>query len=187
MTKSTKSKAPFGWHMSGGKPDDYEGGIDGSVSHSGTRCAYMKHAVERPQDFATLMQQMSANNFLGKRVRMTGWLKTRDVHFWASLWMSVYGAEGRENVSFDNMCERKITGTHDWTKCEIVLDVPTDGSKIGFGAILASTGQLWFDDISFDVVTEDVDVTDCICSDRRRKMPELSLTPRNLNFEHDDG
>ncbi|MBS2008698.1 MAG: hypothetical protein JST01_16740 [Cyanobacteria bacterium SZAS TMP-1] len=57
----------------------------------GTRSAYIKHAVEQPEEFGTLMQEMSPKNYLGKRLRMSAWLKTEQVQFWASLWMSVYG------------------------------------------------------------------------------------------------
>lgn len=80
------------------------------------------------------------------------------------------------------MCERKVTGTSDWTKYEIVLDVPDSASKIGFGAILSGEGKLWLDAVAFDVVGNDVSSTDCPCSQRHRE-PAEPLLPSNLNFE----
>ncbi|MDP3510528.1 MAG: hypothetical protein Q8T09_21340 [Candidatus Melainabacteria bacterium] len=116
---------------------------------------------------------------------MTAWLKTEDVKSWASPWLSVYGAGGRINVSFDNMCDRTITGTNDWNKYDIVLDVPQDATKLGFGAILAGVGQLWVDDFSFEEVGSDSDVTDCPCSERRKTPIEeqVPLVATNLSFD----
>lgn len=177
LQEKKRAELPVGWCLSGSRPQDYEAGIDSSTAHSGTRSAYLKHAVENPKEFSTLMQEFSPEEYLGKRLRMSAWLKTTNVADWASLWLSVYGKEGRINVSFDNMCNRKIIGTNDWTKCQIVLEIPTEATKLGFGAILGGKGELWVDDYEFDVVDDDVPVTDCPCSERNRG------TPRNLDFE----
>jgi hypothetical protein len=178
---ANKHNPPIEWLISGAKPDHYETGIAKTVAHSGTRCAYMRHAVDRPEAFGTLMQEFSPHNYLGKRLRMASWIKTEGGEGWVGAWMSVYGKAGRINISFDNMCQRPITGTTEWTKYEIVLDVPNESTKIGFGVILSGKGKLWFDDITLDVVSEDTAVTDCQCSERHKP-----LAPRNLNFESED-
>lgn len=183
--KATKHNPPAGWFISGSKPDHYETGVDTSVPHSGTRCAYMKNAVIQPDEFGTLMQECSPGDYLGKRVRMTSWIKSERVQGWVGAWMSVYGKEGRINVSFDNMCNRKITGTTDWTKYEIVLDVPRESTKIAFGVILCGKGKLWFDDVAFDVVSNDVKISDCPCSERHQTSEKVEQ-PKNLDFEQEN-
>lgn len=190
MVKSTMSKLdaiPSSWWLSGSHPAEYQAGIDKTQAHSGTQCASLANRVAAPDvaGFATLMQEVSACNYAGKRIRMSAWLKTEGVKSWASLWLSVYGAAGRINVSFDNMCDRTITDTNDWNKYDIVLDVPEDATKLGFGAILAGIGQLWVDDFSFEEVGSDIDVTDCPCSERRKTPTEeqLPFVPTNLSFE----
>lgn len=189
MVKSTMSKLdpiPSGWWLSGSHPAEYEAGIDKTQAHSGTQCASLVNRATAPDvaGFATLMQEVSASNYAGTRIKMTAWIKTEDVKSWASLWLSVYGPAGRINVSFDNMCDRTITGTNDWNKYDIVLDVPEDATKLGFGTILAGIGQLWVDDFSFEEVGSDIDVTDCPCSERRKVTAEeqVPLMPTNLNF-----
>jgi hypothetical protein len=62
-------------------------------------------------------------------------------------------------LGFDNMSNRKINGNIDWTKYEIVLDVPTETISIAYGALLAGTGKIWFDDITFEIVDETVPTT----------------------------
>lgn len=190
MVESTKSKLeaiPSGWCLSGSHPADYIAGIDKTQAHSGSQCASLVNRVAAPDvaGFATLMQEVSAKNYAGKRIKMSAWLKTEEIQSWASLWLSVYGPAGRTNVSFDNMCDRTITGTTSWTKHDIVLDVPFDGTKLGFGAILAGVGQLWVDDFTFEEVGSDIAITDCPCSERRKKSAEehAPLVPTNLSFE----
>ncbi len=52
--------------------------------------------------------------------------------------------DGNETtLSFDNMEDRPITGTTDWGKYEIVLDVPESTIKIFYGILLAGTGEAW--------------------------------------------
>lgn len=189
MSKTTVSKLdaiPSGWWLSGSHPAEYIAGIDRNQAHSGSQCASLVNRANAPDvaGFATLMQEVSAINYAGTRIRMTAWIKTEDVKSWASLWLSVYGAAGRINVSFDNMCDRTITGTNGWHKYDIVLDVPKDATKLGFGAILAGIGQLWVDDFTFEEVGSDIDVTDCPCSERRKVKAEeqVPLVPTNLNF-----
>jgi hypothetical protein len=99
--------------------------------------------------------------------------------------LSVYGTGSRLNISFDNMCDRKIVGTNDWKKYEIVLDVPADGTKLGYGVILSGVGQVWVDDFTFEIVDQEVDVTDYPCSEKRKQLEEdrLPLMPVNLSFD----
>jgi hypothetical protein len=178
--KSEKPNYPQGWGMSGSKPAHYEAGIDRSVFHCGTQSAYMKHAVDKPEGFGTLMQQFAADNYLGKRMQLQLWIKTEDVQGWVAPWMRVDGKAGANKpLSFDNMCERQITGSTDWAKIRIVLDVPEDSENLAFGIMLGRQGKLWFDDVTFEVVGKEVPATDCPCSGRR-------VAPRNLNFEGDD-
>ena len=173
-----RNELPSGWFLSGGRPDQYKVKLDRTTSHSGTQSACMENVDDNPEDFGTLMQECSPDSFLNKRVRLTCWIKTSDVQDWVGAWFSVYGQAGRINISFDNMCNRKISGTTDWTKYELVLEVPHDASKLAFGVILNGSGKLWFDDLSFDVVTREIELTDCPCSQRSR-----SNQPRNLKFE----
>ncbi|CAN5555581.1 hypothetical protein BH11CYA1_BH11CYA1_08560 [soil metagenome] len=162
-----------GWGLSGGNPEQYIASVDTSTFHSGTRSALLTNRVENAEDFGTLMQSCSPDAYLGKRVRMTAWLKASDVTSWAAPWFSVSGP-AEKTVSFDNCCQRPLKGTTDWTSYELVLSVPQDSTNLSYGVLLAGDGKVWIDDLSFEEVANDVPLTDCICCSR---------TPRNLNFE----
>ena len=85
------------------------------------------------------MQSFKADGFRGKRLRLTGYVKSDSVADWAGLWMRVDSLE-RTSPAFDNMGDRKIEGTTDWTKYTIVLDVPEDASAIAFGLLMSGKG-----------------------------------------------
>jgi hypothetical protein len=104
------------------------------------------------------MQTFAPGSLLGKRVRFSGYVRSREVTGWAGLWMRVDGPNG-ETLAFDNMQKRAIKGTGDWKEYQIVLDVPASAQKIAFGLLLAGKGGVWMDDLKFEVVGTDVPTT----------------------------
>jgi hypothetical protein len=168
---------PTGWFRAGTAPQDYDMGIDREVSHGGRSSGFIQSKPVEHKGFGTLMQAIKADNYLGKRLRLSAYLKTEDVATWAGLWMRVDGPTGA-SLAFDNMQDRPVRGTADWTRYEIVLDIPESGVNIAFGFLLAGNGVVWADDFKLESVGQDVPVTDM-----RKKMRELPLEPLNLDFE----
>lgn len=173
---------PTGWFKAGSESKSYEMGIDIGAGQDGTNAATIKSNTKKIKGFGTLMQNCLPDNYLGKRVRMTGMVKTQDVSDWAGLWLRVDEKGSKIPLGFDNMKDgkkdRSIQGTTDWTKYEIVLDVPLNSSNLAYGALLVGTGQIWFDDIKFEVVDNNVPITG---KDKEAMMPNKE--PVNLDFE----
>ena len=171
---------PEGWFSAGSKPKSYEMGIDKAAGQDGMNAAFVKSIDKDIDGFGTLMQQCTPGKYLGKRIRMIGYVKSENVKNWAGFWFRVDEAGSQEPLSFDNMHDRPIKGTTGWTKHEIVLDVPMNASLIAYGALLTGTGQIWFDNISIDIVDSTVPVTNVI-KDRRKSATQEA--PTNLDFE----
>ena len=169
-------QAPEGWFLSGSSPEDYEVGIDQEIAHGGETSAYIKSRVSIPAGFGHLSQAFEPENYKGKRVRLSAYVKTRNVENWTGLWMRVDGPDNRA-LSFDNMQDRIIKGTSEWKKYEIVLDVPEESISIIFGIILKGKGQAWIDDFQFEAVSKDVPTTGMMKAKEKRKKPV------NLDFE----
>ncbi|MBK8553226.1 MAG: hypothetical protein IPL53_20065 [Ignavibacteria bacterium] len=148
---------PNGWKKTGSHPDEYEMGIDKGTGHNGKNSASIKSKSENIEGFGTLLQSSSPEKYSGKKIKMTGYVKSKDVTGWAGLWLRVDQPDSQEPLSFDNMQDRAIRNTTDWTKYEIILDVPSNASNIVYGALLAGTGQIWFDDITFEVLPSESD------------------------------
>jgi hypothetical protein len=174
---------PTGW---GGGPDGYEVKVDHTVKHGGKASASLKRiTTEAKPAFGTIVQAFKADDYRGKRLRLTGYVKSNEVEGWAGLWMRV-DSEQEGTVAFDNMQDRSIKGTADWKKCEIILDLPESSSIITFGVLLAGKGQVWIDDLQFDVVGKDVKTTakEIRPTGQKVEVPkDLPKKPRNLDFE----
>lgn len=174
---------PDGWIKAGDKPMSYEMGIDKAAGPNGKNAGTIKSIDKTIDGFGTLMQQCSPIKYLGKRVRMTGYMKTKDVTDWAGLWMRVDTKEGKKNMPFDNMKngkkDRSVSGTSDWKQYDIVLDVPNSSENLAFGALLSGTGQVWFTNLKFEVVDKSTPTTGMGKEDGKSELAE----PSNLSFD----
>ena len=167
--------APEGWLLAGSNPRNYETGLDPQASYRGFPSAYLKAKQSAIEGFGTLMQEFSAERYVGKRVRLTACVKAEEVADWAGLWMRV--DKGSTAVSFDNMKDRPIKGTTAWQNYEVILDVPQNATAIAFGILLNKSGSVWLNSVKFESVSSDVPVT----GNAPVQLPE---GPTNLNFEN---
>jgi hypothetical protein len=124
------------------------------------------------------MQTCDAKNYLGTKIKMTGYIKSENAADWAGMWLRVDPKESHESLAFDNMEDRPIKGTTDWTKCEIILDVPAESGTLNFGVLMSGTGKIWFDNVSFEILDNKTPVS----STAANEMP-FPDKPENLSFE----
>jgi hypothetical protein len=101
---------------------------------------------------------MIIKNLCGKRVKLTGFIKTQGINDTASMWIRVDDFGNNIFADFDNMLDRPVVGNKDWTKCEIVFDIP-EKSLVFFGFIFKGTGKIWVDNVSFEIVNNTVGKT----------------------------
>jgi len=166
---------PKDWFKAGNEPDKYDMGIDKGAGMNGKNAAIIKSNAKKIKGFGTLMQNVLPGKYLGKKVKMTGYMKSDDVDGWAGFWFRVDGPERGKSLAFDNMYKRNISGTTDWKQYEIVLDVPAEATLLAYGALLSGTGTIWFADVKFEIVDAGVTSTGRPASTLDR--------PSNLNFE----
>ena len=168
---------PTGWFKAGSDSNSYDMGVDKGSGQDHSNAATIKSNADKIKGFGTLMQNCSPDKFLGRRIRMSGFVKSKDVNNKAGLWLRVDQANTNERLGFDNMMDRPITGTTDWKKYEIVLDIPANASNLAYGALLNGTGQIWFDKLNFEIVDNTIPVTG-----DSKKVP-VNAEPVNLDFE----
>lgn len=168
-----------GWFLSGSHPFHYEMGIDHEVVHQGKASGYLKSkTVVDSTEFSTMMQTCKANQFVGKRIRLSCFIRTQDVDTYAGVWMRVDDKMG-DVLQFDNMSNRPIKGTTNWNRYSIILDVPAQSAVISFGIILSGQGIVWADQFSFEEVNESIPTTNL------EVHGELQDEPVNLSFEEE--
>lgn len=159
------NKLPSGWFRAGSKPLSYRMTIDSTSEKEKRQTLTIKSIDKKIDGFGTIMQTISPGKYLGKRICMTGYLKSKDVDKWAGFWMrvddsmSMEGSDYKQPNAFDNMQDRPIKGTKGWKKYKIVLDVDSSSNNIAFGVLLVGTGQIWFEKINLRVVDKTVSTT----------------------------
>jgi len=159
-----------GWQKAGTDPAGYDVGTE--TLASGT-AAYLQGLKPAEGGSGLLLQHFAADDYRGKRMRLTARLRCEDVSTMGAMWMRVDRAG--KPLAFDNMMNRAFRGTAEWRECSIVLDVPEEADTILFGMGLSGPGTLWMDDVSFQEVGSDVPVTDLM-------QRPASAGPQNLDF-----
>jgi C-terminal processing protease CtpA/Prc len=180
-----------GWWPGGNPPNAFRVGTDRTVAHTGTSSGHITARSTPTTGFGALSQLLRPENYRGRRVRFSAYVKTKDVPVTggAGLWMRVDGNGGM--LAVDNMAPRFIHGTTDWTLFSIVLDVDKDASGFVFGLLLNGGGEAWIDDVSIEIVGSDVHDTNLITPQPNpanveqvaRMYAQALLAPINLGFE----
>lgn len=170
---ATWGEIPNGWSSGGSAPQDYEFGTTQVEGISG-KCAVIKATAASPSGFGDLGQEIAADNYHGRRLRLSAKIKTDHANR-AQLWMRVDGP-GRKVLAFYNMGTRPVTGTTDWKRYDVVLDVPSDALDIAFGYFLSGGGTAWARDFKLETVGRDVPVS----APSKKPTPK---TPVNMDFK----
>jgi hypothetical protein len=171
LALAARAEAPRGWFLAESKPAEYLVNIDPDAVREGHVSVRLQDRNGNKEGFGTLMQQIRAEQYLGKRLRFAGFVKSEEVKDWAGLWMRV--DQGTTVVSFDNMQSRPIRGTGDWQQYSVVLDVPKDATGIAFGVLLTGSGRVWLNNTKFEVVGVEVPTTGSM---------DRPAAPVNLDF-----
>lgn len=177
---------PGGWHKAGVQSENYEMEIAKDGGPDGSNAATIISKEPGNETFGILMQMCSPEKYLGKQIKMTGYVRSENVAEWAGMWMRVDQPGKLEFLSIDNMKDRAIKGTTEWKKYEILLPVPSNTSRIAFGAMLSGAGQIWFDDITFEVIDNSDNPPELLesgRSDQYNYTEKETTDPVNLNFD----
>jgi hypothetical protein len=188
MPANTLAQEPRGWFLrgQGGAAPAYNVAIDTVQMHSGRAGAYIESSAAQ-DDFGTLMQAFAPEQYRGRRVRLSAFLRTQDVTGAAGLWMRVE-ARGDITLGFDNMMDRPIRGTTGWSQHQVVLDIPAEAQTIAMGVLLVGNGRVWADDFELMPVDSSTAATNRVqpgepgSSGRPQSPPAAG--PLNLDFEN---
>jgi hypothetical protein len=172
-------KAPAGWSKNGAKSESYVVGVDSLQTWGGMPSAYVESLSSSVEGgFGGMMQSTSAENYEGKRVKLSGWIKTEDANEGGGhLWLRIDGQERGQMLGFDNMNNRAVKGTADWQEASVVLDVPKGASALAYGFFVQGGGKMWVNGQKIEEVGAEVPSTNMVTK------PSLPKAPTNLGFD----
>jgi len=151
-TRRTTNSAPAGHIQSLVAPTstgsaDYLRAAPGPMAAGPTGSRYVVHAI------------MQGSPLLGKRIRVSGWVRAEDVRNWAGVTVQVANLFGHIFAS-DNTFDRPMHGTTDWQPVAIVTDIPKEPCFLHLAPTLYGTGEIWCDDFQIDLVASETPITD---------------------------
>jgi hypothetical protein len=165
-----------GWFLAGSTPEYYKIGLEDNPE-KGSKVAYLRSTRNKINNgFGTIMQNFEPIDFLGKKVKLTGSIKSSNVEDWSGMWMRVDGNKGRkkEVLAFDNMQDRPIKGNTNWTDYEIILEVPDNATGISYGVLINGAGEVLIHHFNFEILNDSAESTG--------NMMKLKK-PTNTNFD----
>jgi hypothetical protein len=154
-----QAQLPTGWYPAGSNWKNYRIELKSKEGRKGSAGVRMECLKDTANGYGSLMQDFLPGDYLGKRVRIRAWAKTKEVEQWAGIWVQVAKETDEKPLCFDNMADRPISGNTDWKEYELVVDVPWEAKVILIGGILNGTGILWLDDFVVEVVDRTVPTT----------------------------
>jgi C-terminal processing protease CtpA/Prc len=135
---------------SGTFPGGWTGGpdgtifVDGQIVHGGRWSARLERDASSPNGFSTITKAIPMD-FTGVRIEWRGFVRSEGVSNYLGLWMREDG--DIPGLAFENMQQRQIKGTRDWTEYSITLPVHRDAKQLYVGVLVAGTGKVWADDL----------------------------------------
>lgn len=142
----------------GSHPQHYLHGVNVESTTPLKKSVFLRSTEQTEEGFVTLMLKVDAEPYLGKRIQFSALVKTKEIEGWAGLWMRIDGPQV-DSLDHDNMEDRRLQGTVDWQRYQVVLDVPEESLDIACGLLLQGKGQVWLQDASIIEVGEEIAVT----------------------------
>ena len=148
-----------GWTFREDPSQNFDWGIDTSMVYQGKPCFVLKTKEGASMGGGVLQQAFLADEYRGKRIRLSGFLKTENVESiehvkgGTALWLQIEGVN--ETLRQANAKEHALRGTHGWVRREMEVEVPQTSISVGLGFGLGGRGQVWLSDVQLEAVDED--------------------------------
>ena len=179
--QGNRGDVPPGWFV---PTAGYAAELVGDNVAQGSQCARLfSRSDGEKHPFGNLMRSIDAAPYRAKRVRFRAAVRVNPAREQdrAQMWMRVDRPDG-EMGFFDNMGDRP-TQNRSWDYYEIVGDVADDAERICIGLILLESGEVWLDDVSFEILG---DVEQPVCEAPRplegRGLENLIALTRLLGY-----
>jgi hypothetical protein len=142
---------------SGAQAGIYSSELDHSTGETIVRLMSIRDV---PKDtFGAMVQSVSAEPYVGKRVRLTASLSTIGASDRAGIWFRADSPTGQ--VAFANTLvpEEMLSGHTGWTDRSIVLDIPPGAVRHNYGSLISGAGEVRMQKVKIEVVVSRVPVT----------------------------
>jgi serine/threonine protein kinase len=164
---------PAGWSARQEKQHEYRVSIDDEVVHQGKSSLFIRSLVREPVGTVRVFQSFTANRYRGKRVRLSGFLRSSNITGVAWLLLHVdVTPEYQDACTCDGGVH--LSGTTSWQKHELVMEIPAGAHSIDLSLYVQGDGALWANGIGFEEVNPSTPLT--------QETGLVKSGPENLDF-----
>lgn len=162
LKTSPRKEEPKGWYVWG--RETHKVMVDKTIYHSKPTSFSVMSLTNSGRGGFT-QSNLSSDDYKGKKVKLSGYFKTKDVPH-AFIWF--FAKDDKKNTLKEEDMYIKGSKEYDWTPFEIIMKVPSNSKTVSFGINLGKQGQMWVDDIKFEIVPKDTpEKTDSFISKKR--------------------
>ncbi len=148
------------WDKSGSASKDYIMGANIKGNDDGSGTVTIKSKTNSVSGYGALIHNLSAQTFQGKRVRISGLIRSMNVNDWGGFWINTNQAVSNKAVSMETIHHSTVSGTSKgYQYCQVVVDVPANSSGIAYGAMLKGAGQIYAARVQFEIVPSNTPLT----------------------------
>jgi hypothetical protein len=124
-------------------------------THDGSYCVVLHTPTAYPIEPYNNWSQNILGRHSGKRLRLSGWLKTEHAEG-AALWAQCWKREPLHVAHVANTAEEMpVYGSTDWQEVSVEFDVPEGIDFLTVRCVLRGAGKAWFDDVKLEEVKEE--------------------------------
>jgi hypothetical protein len=163
---------PAEWQFHSSPEDEFQAGTDKTDTTMGTT-AYITSMRDSSRGKAMLYQMISAEDYAGKRVRLSASLQSKSLETRGGLVLStVDPADPHPHEGVNFFLQNPLRGTNGWSRHQIVADIPANSEWLTIGFSLTDAGTIWADNFILEIVDTSVPLTS-----------QGPRTPLDLDFE----
>jgi C-terminal processing protease CtpA/Prc len=145
---------PVNWYgINDGDTLNYTVSLDSTVVKSGKYSVAIT-CTGVPSDHKAIV--FTLPSYEGKKITLSGYIKTEGItEGYAGLIMAINHLNGSDLIAHDD--GMRITGTTDWKKYAITLDMnPANTGMIALFGVLSGNGKMWLDDLEVTIDGKDI-------------------------------
>lgn len=156
LSKHEQSFLPDGWELSGEQKWLFDAGVTTRGGPNEENALWVRSRpdkVVQHSDWCCIYPKIfSAEQFRGKTVEFSASVRCKNLEGFAYLWIRIEN-ELRDRIvhvgRWEVPEEDVLSGTQDWKKQSIRVQVPDEASAIYFGVTLHGSGSVWLANVTF--------------------------------------
>lgn len=136
-----------GWSIEGHGQNMYAAEVDGEIRREGHPTVRFHPTQATGGAYATFMTTLDAAPLRGRRAHAEIWVRTQGVTGRGDVWLRVQGSDSPADGPGLATSISRLPVNAEFTRFELVVDVPEDAASVQLGVGLGGPGMLWMDGV----------------------------------------